>query len=232
MKKPSEIFLWNRAAEDYASSQEFSAFAEANRTIVKNRFPRFHGETVLDLGCGPGWYTEYFRSCGTSVIGCDGSEAMIAKARDSYPLCRFDLAVLGESLPYESNSFDLVFCNQVLMDVEKLSETLSETARILKPGGLFYMSVVHPAFYDAPWLADETGFLRYKKLERYLSEYSFSNFFWGETRHYHRPISVYINEAFSHDLQLVSITEPPAYDGTEKSAEFPLFLFIEFCNHK
>lgn len=229
MKKScADLFLWNKSAENYISSQKISDFAKVNQLIVANRFPQFHGEAVLDLGCGPGWYTEYFRSHGAFVIGCDGSETMVEKARSTYPLCHFDLSILGEPFPYEDAIFDMVFCNQVLMDVEHLSQTLSEISRVLKNNGLFYMSIVHPAFYDAPWMADEHGFLRYKKLERYLSEYSFSNFFWGETKHYHRPLSIYINKAISCGLQLVSIDEPPTYDGKEKSSEFPLFLFMEF----
>lgn len=229
MKKNSdELLLWNCAAKAYAASQDDSEFSKLNKDIVCSRFPCFHGESVLDLGCGPGWYTEYFRSHGAHTIGCDGSEAMITEARNAYPLCRFDSAILGEPLPYKNSSFHMVFCNQVLMDIENLSESFSEIARILKPGGLFYMSIVHPAFYDAPWMPDEDGFLRYKKLERYLSQYSFSNHFWGETRHYHRPLSTYVNGALSCSLRLTSMDEPVSYDGNEKSSEFPLFLFMEF----
>ena len=51
------IKQWNDAAASYAAEQERSAFAEANREIVKKRFPKLNGEAVLDLGCGYGWYT-------------------------------------------------------------------------------------------------------------------------------------------------------------------------------
>ena len=87
MKKNSdELLLWNCAAKAYAASQDDSEFSKLNKDIVCSRFPCFHGESVLDLGCGPGWYTEYFRSHGAHTIGCDGSEAMITEARNAYPL--------------------------------------------------------------------------------------------------------------------------------------------------
>ena len=43
--------------------------------------PQFSGESVLDLGCGYGCYTDYFRTAGADVIGIDGSEKMIELAR-------------------------------------------------------------------------------------------------------------------------------------------------------
>ena len=55
MKKNSdELLLWNCAAKAYAASQDDSEFSKLNKDIVCSRFPCFHGESVLDLGCGPG----------------------------------------------------------------------------------------------------------------------------------------------------------------------------------
>ena len=226
--RKSAVSLWDEAAETYVSSQESSPFAEQNKEIVTRRFSRMDGMTVLDLGCGAGWYTEYFRTIGARAVGCDGSEKMISMAKSSFPSCQFNLTDLNISLPYQDQTFDLVFSNQVLMDIENLDAAVSEAVRVLKPGGVFFISIVHPAFYDAPWQKDSTGFCRYKRMERYLSQYSFENAFWGTTKHYHRPISAYIRAAVTHGLKLTSLEEPEAYDGAEKSREFPLFLFCEF----
>ena len=46
------IDQWNSAAETYVQEQEGSAFADANKAVVKRRFTDLHGEKVLDLGCG------------------------------------------------------------------------------------------------------------------------------------------------------------------------------------
>ena len=67
----------NRAASKYAEDQECSEFVESNKRIVKARFEHFSGRKVLDLGCGYGVYTDYFRSIGADVVGVvgiDGSE--------------------------------------------------------------------------------------------------------------------------------------------------------------
>ena len=52
------IEQWNAAAALYAEDQEKSAYADANRAVVRARFGRLDGEKVLDLGCGYGGYTD------------------------------------------------------------------------------------------------------------------------------------------------------------------------------
>ena len=145
------IRQWNEAAEAYAGEQEHSAFAESNREVVKKRFPKFNGERILDLGCGYGYYTDYFRSVGGDVVGVDGACAMTDIGKKKYPDCAFLTADITKPLPFGSESFDLIFCNQVLMDLEDIKCVLAECFRVLKRGGIFYFSVVHPAFYNGAW---------------------------------------------------------------------------------
>lgn len=222
------INLWDKAAKLYFLKQEKSEYVNANKETVKKRFPHLNGEKILDLGCGYGVYTDYFRSVGANSLGCDGSKRMISIARKNYPHSHFDQVNIDNGLPYADNSFDIVFCNQVLMDIENLNGTVNEIHRITKPCAIFYMSIVHPAFYDAVWREDEKGVFKYKVMERYLSEYNFNNEFWGTTIHYHRPLGKYINTILNCGFNLIELTEPSGYDGINKSKEFPLFLFAEF----
>lgn len=219
---------WNRAAALYANDQETSEFAEVNKAVVKERFSSLDGLSVLDLGCGYGWYADYFTSIGADITACDGSEAMLSLAKAKYPSIRFDQADLLKPLPYRDRQFDLVFSNQVLMDIDPLDGLFREINRILKHDGIFYFSIVHPAFYDCLWGKDETGFRRTKIMEKYLTPYFFENRYWGETRHYHRTISWYLNAVTDAGFRLLHMDEPKSYDGIHKSDEFPLFLFAEF----
>ena len=124
------IKQWDNAAETFAKEQERSAFADTNKKIIKERFKKFNGERILDLGCGYGYYTDYFKSIGGNVIGTDGSKAMIDIAKKNYPDCEFMVSDISETLPFEDNSFDVVFCNQVLMDIENINNVFSECRRI------------------------------------------------------------------------------------------------------
>jgi len=221
------IEKWNRAADVYAAMQEESEFVRVNKKVVTERFQSLCRKRVLDLGCGYGWYTDFFASVGANVTGCDGAEKMLALAREKYPGCDFECTDIEKGLPYGDSSFDLVFCNQVIMDISDMEGLFEEVFRITKTGGIFYFSIVHPAFYDCRWGKDENGFRNAKIMTRYLSEYSFDNEFWGKTTHYHRTISQYINTAIEKGFRLVRLEEPVSYDGVTKSKEFPLFLFVE-----
>ena len=225
MKKTLE--QWNKVAKKYADDQEQSEFVESNKRVVKSRFQNISGLKVLDLGCGYGYYTDYFQNIGAEVLGVDGSSKMIEIAKNRYPNCSFDICDITESFPFEDESFDLVFCNQVLMDVESVEKVFSECYRILKPNGVFYYSIVHPAFYDSGWLK-KRGFHYAKAISSYIEPYSFTNEFWGETEHFHRSLSYYLNTASNQGFILRHTDEPVSYDGKSKNKDIPLFFFAEY----
>lgn len=150
------IDQWNEAAKAFSEEQERSSFAQLNKSIVTRRFPKLHGEKVLDLGCGYGFYTDYLRSIGGDVIGIDGAQAMVDIAKEKYPACTFMTSDITQPLPFENGSFDIVFCNQVLMDIEHIDGVLNECSRVLKVSGIFNYSIVHPAFFGGNWTKDET----------------------------------------------------------------------------
>jgi len=222
------IKQWNNAAQQYFSSQEASEFVQVNKNVVWGRINKLTNEKVLDIGCGYGYYTDYFRTIGGNAVGCDGSEKMLSIARENYPLCIFEYADIEKPLGYSDKDYNIVFCNQVLMDIENFENLVQEIYRITKNNGIFYMSIVHPVFYDCEWGKDETGFRKSKIMNRYLSEYHFYNEYWEKTKHFHRTISTYLNTIINSGSTLVHLDEPKSYDGIIKSDEFPLFLFAEF----
>ena len=222
------INQWNSAALKYAEDQERSEFVESNKRVVESRFKRFNGEKVLDLGCGYGFFTDYFRSIGADVIGIDGSEKMIEIARGKYPLTEFSVMDITMPFTFEKNRFDIVFSNQVLMDIENIDFVFSECNRILKTGGILYYSIVHPAFYDCQWQKDENGYRYAKVMDKYITPYQFTNVFWGETAHFHRPLSYYLNAAANNGFALKQACEPISYDGINKNSDLPLFFFAEY----
>lgn len=222
------ITQWNCAAQKYMDVQEQSEYVYCNKQVVIKRFPRLNGEKVLDLGCGYGSYTDYFRSIGADVIGIDGSEAMLKLAETHYPECTFQLANLDEKLQFSNETFDLVFCNQVLMDIENVELVFAECRRLLKKNGILYYTIVHPAFYDGNWLKDENGFKYAKAIKNYIKEYRSENIFWGETTHFHRSFSYYLNTAAENGFMLIHAEEPVSYDGKSKNHDLPLFFAAEY----
>lgn len=222
------ISQWNNAALKYTEDQENSEYVESNKKIVMNRFKHFNGEKVLDLGCGYGFFTDYFRTIGANAVGIDGSEKMIEIAKERYPMADFSVMDITKPLDFENGRFDMVFSNQVFMDVENIDFVFSECGRLLKIGGILYYSIVHPAFYDGRWLSDENDFKYAKAMEKYIEPYKFKNEFWGETNHFHRPLSYYLNIAAKNGFMLKEVIEPVSYDGKNKNSDLPLFFFAEY----
>lgn len=98
---------------------------------------------------------------------------------------------------------------------------------MLRTGGILYYAIVHPAFYDCHWQRDENGYRYAKVMDKYIKHYQFTNAFWGETEHFHRPLSYYLNEAAKNGFALKQTWEPISYDGIHKNSDLPLFFFAE-----
>jgi 2-polyprenyl-6-hydroxyphenyl methylase/3-demethylubiquinone-9 3-methyltransferase len=111
-----------------------------------DRFVAWPGARVLDLGCAGGFMAEGMARKGAAVTGIDPAADAVAAARSharsSGLTIRYDVGV-GEALPYPDASFDAVLCVDVLEHVADLSRVLAETARVLRPGGLFLFDTIN-----------------------------------------------------------------------------------------
>jgi SAM-dependent methyltransferase len=104
-----------------------------------------HGRDVLDLGAGTGGLTLELLRRGFRVTGLDHSPEMLGLATRKVVEAGFGhqtSLVIGDirTLPFDDGSFDVVTCQGVLHHVEDLGEPLGELARVLRPGGLFYLA--------------------------------------------------------------------------------------------
>jgi SAM-dependent methyltransferase len=98
---------------------------------------------ILDYGCGYGRTVNDLLNHGyTNVVGIDSAPLMIEKGHRLYP--HLDLQVLPASgLPYPHESFDAVLLFAVLTCIptnEGQQELLKNLTRLLRPGGLLYIS--------------------------------------------------------------------------------------------
>jgi arsenite methyltransferase len=98
------------------------------------------GESVLDIGSGPGLLAaEMAEAVGPQgrVCGIDASESMLAMARQrcaAYPWCEFQKAG-ATALPYSDASFDVAVSTQVYEYVRDIPAALAELHRVLRPSG-------------------------------------------------------------------------------------------------
>lgn len=102
-------------------------------------FNGFRGQRVLEVGCGIGTDLVRFAKGGALVTGIDLSATAIELARKNFAhagLPSPDLRVGdAETLPFESQSFDVVYGHGVLQYAADPAAILRECARVLVPGG-------------------------------------------------------------------------------------------------
>jgi SAM-dependent methyltransferase len=135
------------------------AFVRELQAIV-DELPIGSGMRVLDLACGDGFYTR--RIAGRlgsegSITGVDISLAYLAEARGAAPrregraaidfvACAFD------RLPFQDETFDLVWCAQSLYSLPDPLVAIGHMARVVRPGGVVAVlenDTLHQVFL--PW---------------------------------------------------------------------------------
>lgn len=99
--------------------------------------------TVVDVGCGDGWLVRRLAKRGAHVTGVEVSPKQMAMARAATPVRdEHYIQGLAEDLPVTSRSVDIVIYFNSLhhIDGDGLMKALREAARVLRSGGILYVS--------------------------------------------------------------------------------------------
>jgi SAM-dependent methyltransferase len=175
--------------------------------------PAVTGDRVLDIACGQGRMSRYLALLGADVAGIDISAAMLGKARAAGPenITYIHADVTRHPSWWDGRPFDGCTCELALMDVDDLEGALSTVTAVLRPGGWFVASIVHPCFPGA-----EGGRSSWPPEQGYESEG-----WWTSPDHRHdgvrtrvgathRKLSTYLNALLDAGLEVEHFVEPPA----------------------
>ncbi len=131
-------------------SSRKTSFIEASVRWMVEAFRVGPGSRVLDLGCGPGLYTNRLARTGASVTGVDFSRRSIAHAREVAE--REGLAVdhvHADYLAWEPTGlFDLIlmiFCDYSALAPWQRESLRDRVVRVLAPGGAVLFDVASGA---------------------------------------------------------------------------------------
>src|SRR5881409_1513267 len=132
------------------------------------------GMTVLEFGCGTGYFTRELARSEADIVAIDVSRELLAIAREncSAPNIRYELQNAC-ALTYSDGTFDSVVGSSVLHHLE-IEQALREIHRVLKPGGTIHFTepnMLNPQIAiqkNVPWIKrklgdspDETAFFRW-----------------------------------------------------------------------
>ena len=132
------------------------------------------GMTVLELGCGTGYFTRELARSGADIVAIDVSPELleVARAICSARNVHYEIQNAYE-MSYPDAVFDSVVGSSVLHHLE-IEAALREIYRVLKPGGTIYFTepnMLNPQIAiqkNVPWVKrklgdspDETAFFRW-----------------------------------------------------------------------
>jgi 2-polyprenyl-3-methyl-5-hydroxy-6-metoxy-1,4-benzoquinol methylase len=243
MNKDSSTECWNQVNIDEwidkAQTNDFRRFYIAPYTLEK--LGDVKDKYILDLGCGEGGYSRTLSRQGAIVTAVDCSETFTTysanKAREENleikTLCRNANELTG----IIDNTYDVVLCSMMLMDVEDLDGTLKEIYRVIKQNGRVFISILHPCFKpkESKWILEDD------KIKVVVSDYFNPTEWVGEIKgicssviYRHRTLSEYIKAFVGNKFKLVDLNEPiPSEEQMDMSSrikwlsKIPMYLFME-----
>lgn len=203
-----DLRLWDAAAAGYTAAVPGSgdSFYRRLHGFLWSQLGPVEDIEILDLGCGHGWLAEQLRRAGAHVTGIDGSAALLASARSDYPEIDFHQHDLTLGLPEPARRYDRIVAHMVLMDVPVLDRLFADVAAALRDTGVFVFSILHPAFFSHSVV--DSGGERYRKVAGYLEQETRWIESFGGHRHYHRPVSWYVEQLTAHGLVVTGMHEP------------------------
>jgi ubiquinone/menaquinone biosynthesis C-methylase UbiE len=88
--------------------------------------------TILEMGCGTGHFTHWFRTLGYTIFGLDRSRNMLRQAVNTYALD--SIQGDAQALPFPSQSFDVLALITTLEFIPDPLQALSEALRVARQG--------------------------------------------------------------------------------------------------
>jgi 2-polyprenyl-3-methyl-5-hydroxy-6-metoxy-1,4-benzoquinol methylase len=209
------------------------------------------GLAVLDAGCGEGRFARMLAERGAKVTGMDFSPRMIELAsghEQETPLgIDYFQADMADLSNLDDETFDLAVAYLSIIDVTDYEAATAEVARVLKPGGRFIFSLVHPCFVtpESEWVPREPGTVAirdkdrlYRRVDRYFPDSIVRFKMWPtapvETVNYHRPLSNYAHACRDAGLVILDVIEPTPDPELSERIDFfkgefraPTFIILE-----
>jgi len=136
-------------------------------------------EKLLEIGCGRGDFLASFKRLGLNCYGVDISNFSSVNLT-GIKVEKVDVS--QDALPYEDNSFDIVYHKSLIEHLYSPDYLMKETHRVLKPGGriiiltpdwvsqmkVFYEDFTHSRPYDLTSLSDLLNIYGFSKVETKL----------------------------------------------------------------
>ena len=223
--------LWDELAADWdkrMGDESNSFHREIIRPSTLKLLNPQKGEHVLDVACGNGNFSRYLAELGVQVTAFDYSAELIKyakeRSKDNADLINYQVAdatKYAELIGLQRDKpFDKAVSNMAVMDISDIHPLLQAIYEMLPSGGIFVFSGIHPCF-QTPNMRKITvvndysgerelltGIQTYEYIAPKLHEtYVLANNS-KKAYHFHRPLSMILNDCFTVGFVLDGIEEP------------------------
>ena len=122
MKNVAAYDAWYQSARgSWIGQQEFAKLVKL--------FPPKVGQSLLDVGCGTGYFSQCFQQSGLQVTGLDPDTAMIEFAKAKEGQVKY-IEGDAQALPFADNSFDYCSAITSLCFVKEPEKAIAEMLRV------------------------------------------------------------------------------------------------------
>ncbi|OGX15651.1 MAG: hypothetical protein A2166_02660 [Omnitrophica WOR_2 bacterium RBG_13_41_10] len=107
------------------------------------------GLSILEIGCGLGYDSRYMAKKGLKVVSLDLSFRNVDLTLKGSSLLELDVKGIcadGENLPFQNNTFDIVYSFGVLHHTPNTQKAIDEIYRVLKPQGKCFVMLYHKGY--------------------------------------------------------------------------------------
>jgi len=144
----SKEYFYDTIADDFDSIMNMY---DTNRRIevIFDDFlgnENLSGKTLLDGGCGTGWFTKKAVERNAIVTSLDIAPKLVEITKKKCPNITGVEGSLLE-LPFDDNSFDYVISSDVIEHTPNPLDAVKELIRVLKPGGKICITVPNRTFW-------------------------------------------------------------------------------------
>jgi ubiquinone/menaquinone biosynthesis C-methylase UbiE len=204
-------------------------------------------QSILDMGCGVGYFCQKYFEIGAKVVGVDlGIDSIkIAKSKTSPKIQYYTQNI--EQLQIAENEFDFITIILTIQNVQNPKLCFQNCQKLLKKNGKLIIVINHPYFRipkNSSWVWSPKEDLQYRRVDRYLTQFKSeidmnpgNKNSQNKTVSFHRPLSFYINELNNSGFVMTEMQEWISHRKSDQGPhktdklefcrkEFPLFMAL------